>query len=178
MTLQWTLSLFWNSIQTDMLIMLYHPVHLKTATTLVGMDNSSLLPDFSNCTSVYSIVAIFSIQNHTIFELSSSTDEMNIWLKLYDSQAMSHSLLQKTKYGTGHWWWMMVILDGCPFRLKLSPEMTMMDSSKKLLMTEKLSTCIILIFECSTQAKSQIFFLLEPIGSSELFWATWKFNTF
>ena len=165
MTLQWTLSLFWNSIQTDMLIMLYHPVHLKTATTLVGMDNSSLLPDFSNCTSVYSIVAIFSIQNHTIFELSSSTDEMNIWLKLYDSQpesqVMSHSLLQKTKYGTGHWWWMMVILDGCPFRLKLSPEMTMMDSSKKLLMTEKLSTCIILIFECSTQAKSQIFFYLS-----------------
>lgn len=74
-----------------MLIMLYHPVHLKTATTLVGMDNSSLLPDFYNCTSVYSIVAIFSIQNHTIFELSSFTDEMNIWLKRYVSQAMSHS---------------------------------------------------------------------------------------
>ena len=34
------------------------------------------------------------------------------------------------------------------------------DQSKKLIMTEKLNTCIILIFECSTHAKSQISFLL------------------
>ena len=86
--------------------MLYHPVHLKTATTLVGMDNSSLLPDFSNCTSVYSIVAIFSIQNHTIFELSSSTDEMNIWLKLNDSQAIHCYKKSNTVQVTDDEWWL------------------------------------------------------------------------
>ena len=50
---------FSTSIQTELIITDYHPVHLKTAITLVGLDNNFLLPDLNFLTVHLSRVCLY-----------------------------------------------------------------------------------------------------------------------